>query len=155
MCHYPKYILTNQYVVWVEHPFQTQWHRKQRGKWAMPPSRFCRNIKENRSRNRHPTKDSVRWNNFWLRRFSFFLVFFHVKKHRQRFVILSHNSSECNLSWFFDIIKPRRKENLPSQLITVRPWDAHFLGNGKTCVAQISCNLSYLIRQRQDHQKIV
>ena len=31
---------------------------------------------------------------------------------------------------------------------TVRAGDAHFLGNGKTCVAQHSCNLSYLIRQR-------
>ena len=30
-----------------------------------------------------------------------------------------------------------------------------FLGNGKTRVAQNSCNLSYLIRQRQDHQKTV
>ena len=38
---------------------------------------------------------------------------------------------------------------------TVRPWDARFLGNGKTCVARNSCNLSYLIRQRQDHQKTV
>ena len=27
------------------------------------------------------------------------------------------------------------------------------MGNGKTCVAQNSCNLSYLIRQRQEHQK--
>ena len=36
-----------------------------------------------------------------------------------------------------------------------RPWDARSLGNGKTCVAQNVCNLSYLIRQRQDHQKNV
>ena len=36
---------------------------------------------------------------------------------------------------------------------TVRPWDARFGGNGKTHVSQNSCNLSYLIRQRQDHQK--
>ena len=28
-----------------------------------------------------------------------------------------------------------------------------FLGNGKTRVAQNSCNMSYLIRQMQDHQK--
>jgi hypothetical protein len=36
---------------------------------------------------------------------------------------------------------------------TVRPWDARFLGNGKTRVAQKLCKLSYLIRQRQEHQK--
>ena len=30
-----------------------------------------------------------------------------------------------------------------------------FLGNGKTRVAQNSCNLSYLIRQSQEHQKNV
>ena len=35
---------------------------------------------------------------------------------------------------------------------TVSPWDAHFWGNGKTLVAQNLCNLSYLIRQRQEHQ---
>ena len=28
-----------------------------------------------------------------------------------------------------------------------------FWGNGKTCVAQSSCKLSDLIKQRQDHQK--
>ena len=39
-------------------------------------------------------------------------------------------------------------------LITVRPWDARFLGNGKTCVAQNLCNLSYLIRGRKNYQKI-
>ena len=39
--------------------------------------------------------------------------------------------------------------------IVVRPWDARFLGNQKTRVAQNSCNLSYLIRQRQGHQKTV
>ena len=38
---------------------------------------------------------------------------------------------------------------------TVRPWDARFLGTGKTCVAQNLCNLSYLIRQRQEIQKTV
>ena len=32
----------------------------------------------------------------------------------------------------------------------VGPGDARFLGNGKTHVAHL-CNLSYLIRQRQDH----
>ena len=31
---------------------------------------------------------------------------------------------------------------------TVRPWDARFLGNGKTRVAQNLCNLSYLIRKK-------
>ena len=36
---------------------------------------------------------------------------------------------------------------------TVRPWDARFLGYGKTHVAQNLCNLSYLIRQSQKHQK--
>ena len=30
---------------------------------------------------------------------------------------------------------------------TLRPWNARFLGNGKTRVAQNLCNLSYLIRQ--------
>ena len=38
---------------------------------------------------------------------------------------------------------------------TVGPWDARFLGNGKTCEAQNSCNLSHLIKQRQKHQKTV
>jgi hypothetical protein len=33
---------------------------------------------------------------------------------------------------------------------TVRPWGARFLVNGKTRGAQNLCNLSYLIRQRQD-----
>jgi hypothetical protein len=38
--------------------------------------------------------------------------FYHVKKPK-RFVILSSDkSSECNLSCFFDIIKPRRIEHL-------------------------------------------
>ena len=37
----------------------------------------------------------------------------------------------------------------------VRSWDAHIWGNGKTVVAKNSCNLSYLIKQRQDHQKTV
>ena len=37
--------------------------------------------------------------------------------------------------------------------ITVRPSDARFLGNGNTGVAQNSCNLSYLIGQRQKHKK--
>ena len=32
-------------------------------------------------------------------------------------------------------------------------WDARFLVNGKIGVAQNSCNLIYLIRQTQDHQK--
>ena len=35
---------------------------------------------------------------------------------------------------------------------TVKPWDAHCLGNRKTRVVQNSCNLSYLIRQ--EHQKL-
>ena len=39
------------------------------------------------------------------------------------------------------------------QVCTVRHWDEFFGGNGKTRVAQNSCNLSYLIRQRQEHQK--
>ena len=39
--------------------------------------------------------------------------------------------------------------------ITVTPWDARFWGNEKTRVAQNSCNLSCLIRQRQDHEKTV
>ena len=38
---------------------------------------------------------------------------------------------------------------------SVRPWDACFWGNGEICVTQSSCNLSYLIRQRQDHQKTI
>ena len=36
---------------------------------------------------------------------------------------------------------------------TVRPWDVGFSKKGKTCVAQNSFNLSFLIRNRQDHQK--
>ena len=44
-------------------------------------------------------------------------------------------------------------ENIINLTTTVRPWDARFLGNGKSRVAQNSCNLSYLIRQRQDHPK--
>ena len=76
LCYYPKYILTNQYVVWVEHPFQTQWHRKQGGKGAIPPENFV-----DRSRNRRPTKDSVRWNNLWLHSYFFFLGFIMSNKH--------------------------------------------------------------------------
>ena len=41
--------------------------------------------------------------------------FYYVKKPK-RFVILSSDkSSERNLSWFFDIIKPRRMEHLQSE----------------------------------------
>ena len=41
--------------------------------------------------------------------------FYYVKKPK-RFVILSSDkSSECNLSCFFDIIKPRKIENLQSE----------------------------------------
>jgi hypothetical protein len=45
------------------------------------------------------------------------------------------------------------KFNFQLLSFTVRPWDARFLWNGKTRVAQNSCNLSYLIRQRQENQK--
>ena len=37
----------------------------------------------------------------------------------------------------------------------LRPWDARFWGNGKSRVAQNSCNLRYLIRRRQEHHKAV
>ena len=43
----------------------------------------------------------------------------------------------------------------PFLYITVRPWDARFLGKEKTRAAQNSCNFFYLIGWRQDHQKTV
>ena len=52
------------------------------------------------------------------------------------------------VSTFCSILKSYIKD-------TVRPWDARFWGNGKTRVAQNSCNLTYLIKQRQEHQKTV
>ena len=38
---------------------------------------------------------------------------------------------------------------------TVRPWDARFLGEKKTCAAQNSCNFCYLIRWKQNDLKTV
>ena len=52
---------------------------------------------------------------YWLCRFCFLLGFIMSKKPKGFVVLSSHTCSERNLSCFFDIIKPRMKENLQSQ----------------------------------------
>ena len=62
--------------------------------------------------------------------------FYYVKKPK-RFVILSSDkSSECNLSCFFEIIKPRRMEHLQSE----EPFssDPYFSVYNSKCVTNFS-----------------
>ena len=65
-----------------------------------------------------------------------------------------HDNNLFIIQWKLISLKLKNDFSIKN-ICTVRPWDARFLGNGKIRVAQNSCNLSYLIRQLQEHEKIV